>query len=166
MKRAVIGVLAAGLLALGCTGDNIPELTGGLTPQRDITGSWEGSGSFRDNAPNPGCQWNGKLVPPSVFMEITSIKDNTITGSVRIVIPQSDVVVLAADPVLCTPFNASSSFVGNISGVGFRFVDEGGNKWEMSFTSDDIIGVVKNDRFPEPGLITVPGTHISLGRPF
>ncbi len=158
---AASAVAIALTIGLAACEDALGDL-GGLTASGDLTGSWEGKGTFQASGFNSPCQWNGKLVPPSVFLTITQDGEAITGGRFTLDIPVSDTEDLAPEDLAsCPPFDGTLDIVsGTVSSSGVSILDEGGNTWSLTFTSDILGGTVDN---PDPA-VGIQGWGISLGR--
>ena len=103
------------------------------------------------------------LSPGVVFgVTITQDGDAITSGQFRLDIPVSDTDDLAPEDLTpCLAFDGTLAIVsGTVSSSGVSILDEGGNTWSLSFTSDILSGTVDN---PDPA-VGIQGWGISLGR--
>ena len=146
-----------------CTAET---LQGGLTPAGDVSGTWEGSGTFQNNAANPACQWNGRLNPPAVVLALQQ-QGSTVAGTITLNIPLADTVDLnPGDSFRCDqPLVGTGPVVdGVISSSSLTFKDSGGNFWQLSLTSDTLGGKVTNSTAPAGNGLQTASPGISLSR--
>ena len=123
----------------------------GLSASGNITGTWEGSGSFTNNCVNPACRYAGSMNPPSVSLVLQQ-NGNTVTGTVTINIPQSQVQTLISGQD-CSALSASGQIINSaISSSRFTFTDPGGNLWSLNIIGNGLQGVVTSDQIGCLGL--------------
>ena len=131
----------------------------GLLASSNVTGTWEGSGTFTNNCVNPACRYIGTLNPPSVSLVLQQ-NGNTILGTVTINIADSQVQTLIAGQD-CQGLSASGQIAnGVISSSRLTFYDPGGNLWSLDVTSYGLQGIVTSDQI---GCLGLAG-EVSLAR--
>ena len=131
----------------------------GLSDFGNLTGTWEGSGTFTNNCANPACRYAGSMNPPSVSLALQQ-NGNTVTGTVTIDIPQAQVQTLIAGQD-CTALSATGQIIdGEITSSRLTFLDPGGNLWSLDVTSFGLQGVVTNN---QPGCLCLAG-QVTLSR--
>jgi len=131
----------------------------GLSASGNLTGTWQGSCTFTNNCVNPACRYAGSMNPPSVSLVLQQ-NGNTVTGTVTISIPQSQVQTLIAGKG-CQALSASGQIInGEISSSRLTFYDPGGNLWSLDVTSFGLQGIVTSDQI---GCLGLAG-DVSLAR--
>ncbi|MBW3014746.1 hypothetical protein KY335_05930, partial [Candidatus Woesearchaeota archaeon] len=145
-----------------------PRQTTTITPARDLTGTWEGSVEFTNNCPNPACRYIGRMVPPSLIMNLQQT-GNTVAGNVIIDFANFEIEELVPG-MNCGTFQQmvdnrvripSVIAGGTVSSSKFTFTDVGGNFWELMFTTDLLQGTIKNN---EPGCMGIASNKVKLSR--
>lgn len=143
------------------------KLTTAISPAVDVTGNWEGSIVFTNNCPNPACRYRGRLLPPSITMNLAQ-NGNNVNGAVTITFANFDIEELVEEQA-CGTFQqlvqqgavSQSPIQGTISSSRLTFVDVGGNVWELMMTSDLMQGTVSN---AEPGCSGIRSDDVKLSR--
>lgn len=140
------------------------QLTTTISPARDLTGQWQGSFTFTNNCPNPACQYTGRLVPPSIALNLVRT-GNQVVGTLTIDFNQFKIEELAGMP--CPTFREAGGvqqtqiFGGTVSSSRFTFQDVGGNSWDLMLTTDLLRGTVSNN---DPGCMGIQSTDVALSR--
>mgnify|MGYP001594641285 CR=1 FL=1 len=139
------------------------KLTSTITPARDLTGKWEGSLTFTNNCPNPACRYKGRLVPPSIAMDLQQIGNNVV-GNVTLYTNNFEIEELVGLPCpTFSEFQTSTSQIQNgvISSSRFTFTDIGDNSWDFRLTTDLLQGIISNN---DPGCLGIQSNDVSLSR--
>lgn len=157
VRRCAIAVTGMAVLLL-CSCGLADFDSPGLSAAGDLTGRWVGSGRFRLNCPNPAWQWNGRLSPPSVILDLVQ-SGSVVTGRVTFNIPESDTQLLLQGGDL-GPVGLQAQvdiLEGSVSSSSLTFTAANGDVWELSFTSDTLAGAVTGPFSPacDAGLVSV-----------
>ncbi len=140
------------------------QLTTTITPARDLTGQWQGSFTFTNNCPNPACRYKGRLVPPSVALNLVQNGDQ-VAGAITVDFNQFEIDELVGMP--CPTFREAGGvqqtqiFGGTVSSSRFTFQDVGGNTWDLMLTTDLLKGTVSNN---DPGCMGIQSDDVALMR--
>ncbi len=140
------------------------QLTTTITPARDLTGQWSGSFTFTNNCPNPACRYTGRLVPPSLALNLVQ-NGNQVGGALTVDFNQFETEELVGMP--CPTFREAGGvqqtqiFGGTVSSSRFTFQDVGGNTWNLMLTTDLLKGTVSNN---DPGCMGIQSSDVSLRR--
>lgn len=140
------------------------RLTTTITPARDLTGQWTGSFTFTNNCPNPACRYQGRLVPPSLALNLVQ-NGNQVAGAITVDFNQFAVEELVGMP--CPTFREAGGVQqtqlvgGTVSSSRFTFQDVGGNTWDLMLITDLLKGTVSNNN---PGCMGIQSSDVSLSR--
>lgn len=140
-------------------------LTSTISPARDLTGNWQGSMTFTNNCPNPACRYKGRMVPPSITMNLQQ-NGNVVIGAATMDTRNFTVEELVPG-MQCATFLAAlgvaTSNINNgvISSSRFTFTDDGGNFWSLNLTTDLLQGTISNN---DPGCMGLSSNNVSLSR--
>ena len=143
------------------------KLTTTISPAVDVTGNWAGSLVFTNNCPNPACRYTGRLVPPSITMNLAQ-NGNNVNGAVTVHFANFEIEELVEGQV-CGTFQqliqqqvvSQSPIQGTISSSRLTFADVGGNVWELMVTSDLMQGTISNT---EPGCLGIQSNDVKMSR--
>ncbi len=166
------------VLILGCKPGSEPQqpivpdepqqLTTTITPARDLTGNWEGSIIFTNNCPNPACRYKGRMIPPSLTMNLVQ-NGNQVAGVVTVNFANFEIEELVSGQD-CGTFeelvrqgavSPSQINKGVISSSRFTFTDVGDNNWDLSLTTDLLRGTITSS---VPGCMGITSTEVRLSR--
>ena len=148
--------------------DERQQLTTTITPARDLTGNWEGSIIFTNNCPNPACRYQGRMMPPSLTMNLVQ-NGNQVAGTVTVNFANFEIEELISGQS-CGTFEelirqgtVSQSQIndGVISSSRFTFTDVGDNNWDLSLTTDLLQGTITSK---VPGCMGIKSTDVRLSR--
>ena len=163
MKSGIISaiILAAIIFIAGCTsanqgtsGETKKDLTSSITPARDLSGVWEGSGTWHDNVANPACSYEGVIR----FNFVQT--GNQLAGTFQTTITKAD-QLLQSVPCSTTGQNQPVQLAGAVSSTRAQFT-----AWvidfDATFTTDLMDGTFESC----PGQVCSDGSRAtgSVGR--
>ena len=135
--------MTGGLIVLIIAMAGSPRLMAQLTPARDLTGTWVGSGTFTNDWRGWRCEYAGSMIPRSVVMGLGQA-GTRVEGWVTVDVASQG----SGCPLLRKKYTIAD---GTVSATGLSFSDPAGHRWTLSFTTDLLQGTVTwNGSSPNP----------------